>query len=406
VILKVCILTTSFPRFKGDSAGTFIYSLVSVLSQKGIHIEVVAPHDPGTHFVEHWGNIHVHRFPYFFPLNYQRLCYRDGLLNNLRNSRLAAVQSPFFILAEFLFLLWILNKKKIDLVHAHWSLPQGFLGLLAKYVLKIPCVTTLHGSDVFGLRHPIFRSLNKLAISRADFCTANSLATAKMAQRISACENLAIVPMGVDPNRFQKAVEIDRLKKELKLDGEIILSVGRLVDLKGTDYLIKALPEVLMRFPGAKALIIGSGPQKNLLLKLAKDLHIEENMLFIDQIAHTELIKYYSVADVFVLPAIANDKGETEGFGVVLVEAMACGLPVIGSDIGGIPDIIKNGETGLLVRQKDPQDLGNQLIRLLTDADLKEKLVRNARKLVEAQFSWEVVAERFIEIYRDVLGDS
>jgi N-acetyl-alpha-D-glucosaminyl L-malate synthase BshA len=403
VALKVCILTTSFPRFKGDSAGTFIYNLVSELSQKGIKAEVVAPHDPGSDFFEYWGNIRIHRFPYFFPLKYQQLCYGDGLPNNLRNSRLARIQAPFFIPSEFLCLLWTLKKKKIDLIHAHWSLPQGLLGISAKYILKIPCVTTLHGSDIFGLRHPIFRSLNKLAIIHSDACTANSRATVNRARKVSGSRNLRIVPMGVDPNRFRKTTAVDDLKEKLMLDGEVILSVGRLIDLKGTDYLIKALPKVLLRFPKAKALIIGSGPRKNHLLKLAKDLQMQENIVFIDQIPNAELSKYYSLADVFVLPSIANQKGETEGFGVVLLEAMACGLPVIGSDVGGIPDIIRNNETGLLVGQKDSQDLSNQLIRLLTDAALQNKLAVNARNLIEARFSWEMVAERFIKIYRDVL---
>lgn len=403
MILKVCMLTTSFPRFPGDSAGTFIYSLASLLSKKGICIEIIAPHDPGSRFYEEWGNILIHRFAYFFPLKYQQLCYRDGLLNNLRNSRLAAVQAPFFVLAEFLYLLWIIKKTKPDLIHAHWSVPQGFLSMLAKYVLKIPCVISLHGSDVFGLRHPIFKLLNKLAIRHADVCTANSLATAKTAQATGASGNLKIVPMGVDPKLFQESADADELKKKHRLDAEVILSVGRLIDLKGTDCLIQALPEILSRFPRAKALIIGSGPRKNQLLDLTKNLRLEENIVFIDSIAHAELIKYYSVADVFVLPSIINSKGETEGFGVVLLEAMACGVPVIGSDVGGIPDIIENGQTGLLVRPKDPQHLSDQLLRVLTDADLKAKMVANARKLIETRFAWEIVAERFIEIYRNAL---
>jgi N-acetyl-alpha-D-glucosaminyl L-malate synthase BshA len=397
-------LTTSFPRFKGDSAGTFIYSLISLLSQKGIDFEVIAPHASGTHFFERWGNIHINRFPYFFPLNYQRLCYGDGLLNNLRNSRLAVAQTPFFILVDFIYLLYILRKKRIDLIHAHWSLPQGFLGILAGHLLRVPCVTTLHGSDVFGLRRPIFRLPNKFAIRHADICTANSRATAQKALRMAACRNLMIIPMGVDLNHFKKTTEVGDLRKKLRLDGEVILSVGRLIDLKGTDYLIKALPKVLLRFPQTKALIIGSGPQKSYLLNLAKELHIKDSVVFVGQIPHSQMAKYYSLADVFVLPSITSKMGETEGFGVVLLEAMACGLPVIGSDTGGIPDIIKDGETGLLFRQKDSQELANQIIRLLTDEDLRKKMVVNARNLVETQFSWEIVAERFIEVYSDMLA--
>ena len=401
--MKVCILTTSFPRFKGDSAGTFIYSLVSLLSQKGIDFEVIAPHESGTHFFERWGNIHINRFPYFFPLKYQRLCYGDGLLNNLRNSRLAVAQTPFFILVDFIYLLYILRKKRIDLIHAHWSLPQGFLGILAGHLLKVPCITTLHGSDVFGLRHPIFRLPNKFVIRHADICTANSRATAQKALQMTACRNLMIIPMGVDLNDFKKSTEVGDLKKKLRLDGEVILSVGRLIDLKGTDYLIKALPKVLLRFPQTKALIIGSGPQKSYLLNLAKELHIKDSVVFIGQIPHSQMAKYYSLADVFVLPSITSKMGETEGFGVVLLEAMACGLPVIGSDTGGIPDIIKNGETGLLFRQKESPDLANQIIRLLTDEDLRKKMVANARDLIETQFSWEIVAERFMEVYYGII---
>ncbi len=397
------MLTTSFPRCKGDSAGIFIYNLAAQLAQKGIQVDVIAPGDPGADYFEYWDNIHIYRFPYFWPRKYQRLSYRDGLLNNLKNSRLAVAQTPSFILAEFLYLLYILKKKKIDLIHAHWSLPQGLLGIMAKYALKVPCVTTLHGSDIFGLRHPIFRSLNKLAIAHSDVCTANSRATAAMARKISGRENPRLIPMGVNPIQFQKTTEIVDLRKKLQLNGEVILSVGRLIDWKGTDYLIKAFAGVLLEFPRAKAIIIGSGPRKNHLLNLTRDLQLSDNIVFMDEVPHAELVKYYSLADVFVLPSITSKTGETEGFGVVLLEAMACGLAVIGSNVGGIPDIIKDGETGLLARPTDPQDLGNQITRLLSDANLRGKVVLKAQRLINAKFSWEVIADCFIATYNDVL---
>lgn len=404
VKVKVCILTTSFPRFRGDPAGIFIYHLAARLAQKGIQVHVIAPGDPGANYFEYWDNIHIYRFPYFWPRKYQRLGYRDGLLNNLRSSRLAVAQTPSFVLAEFLYLLYILKKKKIDLIHAHWSLPQGLLCIMAKYALKVPCVTTFHGSDIFGLRHPIFRSLNKLVISHSDICTANSRATSAMALKISGCENTRLIPMGVNPLQFQKTTEGVDLRKKLQLNGEIILSVGRLIDLKGTEYLIKALAIVFLEFPRAKAIIIGSGPRKNRLLNLARDLQLSDNILFMDEVPHTELVQYYSLADVFVLPSVKNKTGETEGFGVVLLEAIACGLAVIGSNVGGIPDIIKDGETGLLARPGDPHDLGNQIIRLLSDANLREKVVLKAQRLINANFTWEVIADRFIATYNDVLG--
>ena len=402
--MKVCMLTTSFPRFKRDSAGIFIYNLAAGLAKKGVEVSVIAPGDRKAKHFEYRNNIHIYRFPYYFPPKYQQLGYRDGILNNLRNSRLAVAQTPFFMLAEFLYLLYILKKRKIDLIHAHWSLPQGLLGIIAKYTLKVPCVTSLHGSDVFGLGHPIFRSLNKLTIVHSDVLTANSRATAAMARNISGRENAKLIPMGVNPDQFQKTTQIVNLRKKLDLNGEVILSVGRLIDLKGTDYLIKALVKVFSAFPRAKAIIIGSGPRKNHLRKLTQDLHLSENIIFIDKVSQADLVKYYSLADVFVLPSIINQAGETEGFGVVLLEAMACGLAVIGSNVGGIPDIIADEETGLIAQQKDPLHLGNQIVRLLSDMQLREKLARKAQRLIRAKFSWEVIADRFIEIYKDTLS--
>jgi glycosyltransferase involved in cell wall biosynthesis len=117
------------------------------------------------------------------------------------------------------------------------------------------------------------------------------------------------------------------------------------------------------------------------------------------------LSHYFLTARLFVLPSIVNEKGETEGLGVVLLEAMACGLPVIGSRVGGIEDIIKDGETGLLARPKDSQDLADQIIRLLSDEKLRKKVVKNAHNLISTKFSWKVVANHFIDIYRDALRD-
>jgi glycosyltransferase involved in cell wall biosynthesis len=404
--LKVCILTTSFPRFKGDSAGIFIYHLSRWLVKKGVNIEVIAPHDPGCHFTEKWENIRIRRFPYFYPFQLQKLCYGSGIVKNIKNNLPAILQLPFLCVSEFFYSLAFFKKNKPDIIHAHWSLPQGLIGIIAKRIFKIPCVTSIHGSDVYGLRSAFFKALNTMVIRNSDACTANSMATARIARKVCGNENIKVLPMGVDTECFSKIHDVASLKRKFKIEGPVILFVGRLIDWKGTAYLIKAMPEIIQRFPAAKALMIGSGPEKAELMRLAGAIGVANHIIFIDEVPQEELVPFYSMADIFVLPSIVNENGETEGLGVVLLEAMACELPVIGSDVGGIPDIIRNGETGLLVRQKDSQDLVNQIIRLLTDEDLRKKMVRNSRNLIETQFSWEVVAERFIEIYLDVLEDN
>jgi glycosyltransferase involved in cell wall biosynthesis len=242
-----------------------------------------------------------------------------------------------------------------------------------------------------------------MVIRNSDACTANSMATARIARQVCGNENINVLPMGVDTEYFSKTHDVASLKRKFKIEGPVILFVGRLIDWKGTAYLIKAMPETLQRFPTAKALIIGSGPQKDELVGLAETLALQEHVIFIDEVPQEELVAFYSMADIFVLPSIVNENGETEGLGVVLLEAMACGLPVIASNVGGIPDIIKDGETGLLVRQKDARSLSDQIIRLLSDDNLRKEVLINGQNLIKAEFSWEIVTDKFIEIYREVL---
>ena len=402
--MKVCILTSSFPRFAGDSAGIFLYHLANNLIKKGVEIEIICPHENGCRFIEDWEGIKINRFPYFYPFRNQSIAYGSGMLQNIKQNTLAKIQLPFYIIAEFLYSLWIIKKTKADVIHAHWSLPQGLIGIICKGICNAPCVTTIHGSDVYGLGHPLLKAVNAKVIIHSDACTANSNATAGMARKISAKKDIKIVPMGVNPDFFKKfSCNKDALEKRIKIDGKIILFVGRLIDLKGIDYLIEAAPKVIERFPKARILLVGSGPRKDCLVKLTRDLNLENNVVFIEQVPQDELLKYYYLADIFVLPSIVNEEGETEGLGVVLLEAMACGVPVVGSGVGGIPDIIKDYETGLIAGQKDPDSLAEKIIKLLSNDRLREKLIKNGQKLIEEKYSWEIIADKFLNIYRNVV---
>jgi N-acetyl-alpha-D-glucosaminyl L-malate synthase BshA len=399
--LKICMLTTSFPRFKGDPAGIFIYNLCKQLIKKGIDIDVIAPHDHGCEFLENWDGLRIHRVPYFFPFKYQRLCYGAGILQNVKKSVPAMIQLPFLVIAEILYSIRIIKRYKADLIHAHWSLPQGLAGVLCGYISDVPCITTIHGSDVYGLKYPFINALNAKVMKDSNACTANSRRTARACREISGREDIEIIPMGIDPGFFSKSRDVEFLRKKAEIEGETILFVGRLIDWKGVDDLIRAVPKVLEKYPKAKLLLVGSGPRKRRLINLAKTLDITNNVLFTGEVNQGELPRYYSVANVFVLPSIVNDKGETEGLGVVLLEAMACGIPVIGSNVGGIPDIINDGETGLLANQKDPDDLGQKIIMLLTDENLRKRVIENGLKFVKENFTWEVIADRFIKLYQD-----
>jgi N-acetyl-alpha-D-glucosaminyl L-malate synthase BshA len=401
--LRVLVVTSSFPRFPGDPSGVFILSLCKELQKLGIDLEVLAPHDDGFKRHEFWEGIEVFRFPYFYPHRFQRLCYGAGILKNMKRSPLAFMQLPFFILAELFYAVRIAQQQKFDLVHAHWSIPQGLVALLLKRFRGIPCVTSLHGSDVYGLNLPFLCELNKKVILDSDVCTANSRATAERANRISGRDDVRVIPMGVDTDFFSTSK--DRRKEQNRRGGQekTVLYAGRLIDVKGVDYLIRAFPSVLEKQSNARLLIVGSGPRKADLVSASERLGLQDEVIFQDAVSQEELVRYYSMADVFVLPSVTTDEGETEGLGVVLLEAMACGVPVIGSAIGGIPDIIKDGETGLLVQQKDPGDLAEKICRVLADKELSHRLGKKGHDFVKERFSWPSIAKSYLEAFGAVL---
>jgi glycosyltransferase involved in cell wall biosynthesis len=350
-----------------------------------------------------WGGIQVSRFPYFYPLRFQRLCYGAGILKNMKESPLAFAQLPFFVLFEMAYAFWIARRKKVDLVHSHWSIPQGLTGLFLRKLFGVPFVISLHGSDVHGLDFPLLRALNKKVILDSDACTANSRATAARAQGISGRSDMRIIPMGVDIDFFAKSIGRGSTRNHKGRKDKIILYAGRLIDVKGIEYLVKAFPEVLEKQANAKLLVVGSGPCKGDLVSLSERLHLHDKVVFQDTVSQEELVRYYAMADVFVLPSVTTKEGETEGLGVVLLEAMACGVPVIGSAVGGITDIIKDQETGLLVRQKDPGDLAEKINRVLTDEELSRRLGKRGYDFAKERFSWSFIAGECLQIFRSVL---
>jgi glycosyltransferase involved in cell wall biosynthesis len=324
------------------------------------------------------------------------------MLKNMKESYLAFLQLPFFILSEVFHAARIFQKKKFDLVHAHWSVPQGFTALFLKKLFTVPCVTSLHGSDVYGLNYPLLRGLNRKVILSSDACTANSRATAETARRIAGKENIRVIPMGVDIDFFSNSSGREMGEDRNRSKEKIVLYAGRLIEWKGVDSLIKAFPAVLEKQPNTRLLVVGSGPRRADLVSLSERLHLRGKVQFEDAVSQDKLASYYSMADVFVLPSVMTDEGETEGLGVVLLEAMASGVPVIGSAIGGIPDIIEDGKTGLLAQQKNPVDLAEKINRVLANQDLRRCLSKRGQDSVRERFSWPSIAKRYLEVFKAV----
>lgn len=393
---NILVITTTFPRWVNDSTPAFVFDLSKRLTKK-YNLVVLAPLHHQAKKSEIMNGLRIHRFPYFLPEKYQKLCYDGGILPNIKKSFLAKIQVPFFLLSEYFSIKQTMGKERIDLVHAHWIFPNGFLAALLKKRYKIPLIVTVHGSDIFALKNFIFRLIQKITLKNCDVCTVNSLATeTEVLKRFPEFKNKIVkIPMGVDLDKFrEKKIVLKKYKEE-----DIILFVGRLSKQKGVEYLINAMPEVLKKIKNARLLIIGEGQLKRDLEKLTRKLKLDKAIDFLGGVAQEDLVDYYNVAKVVVLPAL-SDKTGTEGLGLVLLEAMATKTAVVGSNIGGIKDIIKDKETGLLSEQKNPHSLSRCIITLLEDKNLRNNVALNGQKLVKKNYSWGSISNKFSDIYK------
>jgi len=402
--MKILVLTSTFPRWKHDTIPPFVFLLSRELRENGVNIVAVAPHYPKAKFFEIIDGIEIYRFPYFFPFSLQRLCYDGGIMANIRKSYLAKIQVPLFLVMEFLFTLYVYLKTSPQLIHAHWAIPQGFVASLIKNILRIPLVTSIHGSDIFIFKKGSLRSLITYTTKSSNIVTLNSSASFNALSSIDIVSKKEIIPMGIDTRRFSPDKKNHALKVELHIDGPFFLAIGRLVELKGFNFIIDAMKDIIQDYLNAKLVIIGDGPERKNLENQAKKLNIQNNVLFLGNLQNSELPKYYATADIFIGPSITTRDGATEAFGIVFIEALSSGTPVISTDVGGIPDIIKDNVTGIVVPQKDSKSIYLAVKKILSDSDLRKRLGQNGLQITADKFSWEKIAKRFINLYNKIIA--
>lgn len=379
------MLTSTFPRWEGDSEPPFVFELCRRLDAD-FDVWVLAPHAPGAKTHETLSGLTVVRFRYFFERG-ETLAYRGGILANLRSNRLRYLLVPLFLVCQLAVLLRLLAQERFDIVHAHWLIPQGLVAVAARLLSRrAPALLcTAHGSDLHGLRGALFSTLKRLVMQRSDAVTVVSQTMKNHAVSLGAePEKISVISMGVDTaNTFTPAEHPARRNNEL-------LFVGRLTAQKGVELLVRAMPHVVTNRPDASLMIVGRGPHKKALQALSEALGVARNVKFLGAVANEKLPELYRRAAVLVFPSATE-----EGFGLVCVEALACECPVIASDPPAVREIVLNGETGLLFKQGDSDELGQKILALLADPTLRHSLGKAGRESVSQRFDWQLVVQRY-----------
>jgi glycosyltransferase involved in cell wall biosynthesis len=400
---RILFVTSNFPRWSGDNTTPFVLDLATDLQSLGWEVDVLAPNAPGAAHSEVLSGVHVERFRYLVPQSAETICYQGGALINLRRTPSNWIKLPALVTAEFFSLLRRLLSGHYALVHSHWVLPQGFVASLAAQMAGVPHIATAHGSDVFDLNGRFLTGFKRYALSRADRVTANSDATATVLKKIGAdAARLRRIPMGIragsaEPD--QTSVATNRAHFRMG-GGPALIFAGRLVREKGLRELIEAVEILTRQLPDVTLTLVGEGPDRSELEALAQNLGVVDRVRFTGWCAPSEIPACLAAADYYVGPS------HREAQGLSLLEAMAAGIPVIASRVGGIPEIVREGESGLLVAPKAPQDIAEAVLRLVGDSSLRDRLRDGGLAVISDGYSRENSAHRFDALYGEVLSSA
>lgn len=376
---RVLMVTPNFPPDTGG-VQTYSYELADQLHRYCAAFAVLAPTRSGTRAIDRELPYPVYRVP--DP--------GDG-----------------FALSGVAPIAWIAARHYFDVVLAmHWTAAHAALLSPTGWPRRTVCM--VHGKDIVLRVGRAFPPLGNLydRVRRRVFRTAHAFAAnSTFTARLLEAEGVPparrrIVGGGANPTVFRR-LDSEAFRSEHGLgDAKVLLSVARLVSRKGIDRVLAALPAIARRVPQARYLIVGEGPDRGRLEALARRHGVTERVIWFGDIQRDYLPVIYSAADVFVMPA-SSTIPDVEGFGLVFVEAAACGTPSVGSIAGGIPDAVAHGETGLLVDPDDAAALERAIVSLLIDRDRRRAMGERARATALRRNTWEAVADRLAPLLFD-----
>jgi glycosyltransferase involved in cell wall biosynthesis len=396
--LDLLFLTQTYPRFEGDTAGPFIRDLARALVRGGDRVTVLAPHAAG--LAPRWddGGVEVVTFRYA-PERHEVLGYGRTLEADERVKGGAMMAAPLYLLAGCQAIHGQLRQRRFDLVHAHWIVPNGVAAAAA--CGGTPLAIGLHGSEVFLAEKRGVRRLVRWTLSRSCLLTGCSPELVDRVRTLGfPVERSRVIPYGVDVAAFSPAPErrsVWRRRLGIPDGSPLLLGVGRMATKKGFQVLIEILPVLLREFPDLRVVLAGGGDLLDRFREAARPW--PDRVYFPGPVLRDALPDLFRAADLFVLPAVHDARGNVDGLPNVILEAMASGLPVVASGISGIPLAVEDGATGLLVPEGDREALLGALRRLLADPAAARAMGERGRRKAETELTWDTVAARYREGY-------
>lgn len=421
--VRVLYIATAYARHEGDIITPWMNETIRRLAAADVQVDVLAPSYRGLGSGQ-VGGVQVHRFRYA-PRRWEDLTHDQTAPDRIRERPAYLGLVPGYVLFGMRAAAGLAATGQYDVVHVHWPIPHALLGLAARWRARIPLVLSFHGVELTWTRRRLrfLTPLLRYFIRTADAVTANSTYTAGIIRSVydreviripfgatietagaTAGSTEVVAAVGDDAHALRAdRSEADATQAAASAGRPFeLLFVGRLVERKGVHYLLEALARLRTSVP-VYLRVVGDGPMRGFLEARARELGVAERVRFDGFVPNATLAERFATCDAFVLPAVVDSKGDTEGLGVVLVEALTYGKPVIASAAGGIVDVIRDGETGVLVPPGDVDALARGIEGLVADPARAAALGAAGRVHVEREFSWPMIIDRLVSLYRGLV---
>lgn len=395
--MRILHVVTAFPRHADDVITPWLVELIRRLRAAGHEVEVFCSAYRGGGNRELDG-IPIHRFRYS-PARLEDLTHDETVPERLKRGWRYRLALPCYLLGGMLGVWRLCRRRRYDIVQVHWPMPHALFGWVARAACGARLVVTFYGVELRWVKSKMtwLRGFLARAATSADLVVAISEYTA------AEVRELAEVPITVIPYTTGLTGVPEDDRRTGPPSPFPVLFVGRLVARKGVSTLLEAARRLAPTLD-LRVSVIGEGPERPALEAQIAREGLRHSVELRGRVPSAELVRAYRETGVLVLPAVVDARGDTEGLGVVLLEAMSCGTPVVASAIGGITDIVTPEETGLLVPPGDPAALAAAIRRLATDPALWRRLAQAGRRRFHQDFSWTAIARRWEDSYRAALS--
>jgi glycosyltransferase involved in cell wall biosynthesis len=397
------MVTTSYPRFEGDSVGTFMDPIAHSVAARGHDVHVVAPWHPLVARPAEERGVHLHFYRYAPVPSLNVFGYAASMRADVSLRGAAYAAAPLALVAGWRAARQIARRHRATVMHGHWVVPGGVTAALAAPTL--PLVISLHGSDVYVAETLApARAAARQAFRRAGYVTACSDDLRRRAIALGAApDRIETVPYGVDVERFRPDALVRGSRRTELAIGEstpLVFTAGRLVRKKGFEYLIEAMTLL----PDAVLAIAGQGTLDRELRERARQAGIAARVRFLGNLTQSEVGELLAAADVVCVPSVRDDSGNVDGLPNILMEALASATPVVTTAAGGIESVVTDGLTGMIVAERDSAALGRALGWLLAHPAEAQRMGVAARAVVEQRFGWSRAAAAFEAAYARALA--